>query len=290
MKEKNAVLIMLFASFIWGLTFAFQSQASETIGPFMFNGIRMILGVLVLSPLFIKITRRHKGNESYFRHLFIGAGLSGIATAAACVVQQYGIGFSSAGKSGFLTSLYTLFVPIISVFLKKKIELKTWICVAIGVFGAFLLSYTPGEGFGPGDLWLVFCGFLFAVQMMTIDHYVPYVEGIEFSCFQFFVSGMICLSLGLIVEPFEFSMVKSSLIPLLYSGIMSCGVAYTLQIIGQKWVSPTKATLALSPESAWAAIGGVVILNETMTTKEMIGCVLIFSAVLLSQLKFSGKK
>lgn len=289
MKERKAVLLMLLASFIWGMTFAFQSQASESIGPFMFNGIRMLLGVVVLSPMLIKALKKHTGDKKYFYNLFVGGSVSGVATAAACGIQQVGITFSTAGKAGFLTSLYTLFVPLISIAIGKKVSRKIWCCVFIGVIGAFLLSFTPGQGFGTGDFLLLGCAFMFAVQMMIIDHFVPNVEGIDFSAVQFTVSGLICLVIGLLSEDFEFSMIRGALIPILYSGICSCGIAYTIQIVCQKYVQPTKATMALCPESAWAAIGGAVILGETMNFKEISGAVLIFAAVLISQINLKKR-
>lgn len=283
---------MLLASFIWGITFVFQGQAADVIGPCMYNGIRMLLGVIVLQPLFIPIVKRHKGDKKYMKALLIGGLFCGLSLATASIFQQAGIAYTTAGKAGFITSLYTLIVPILSVLLKKKVSARTWVCVGIGLVGAFLLSININAltganseaAIGKGDILIFVCAVLFAVQIMVIDHYGPMVEGVDLSVMQFLVGGLFCLIIGIFAEPFEFSMVKAALVPILYAGICSCGIAYTLQIVGQKYVHPAKATLALSLESVWAAVGGAVLAGETMVFKEVLGCVLLFAAVVVSQM------
>lgn len=284
MKERNAMLLMALASFLWGITFVFQSEAASVIGPLMYNGLRFILGFVVLLPFTIKILKRHKDDKDYMNQLIKGGLATGFFIASASFTQQAGIAYTTVGKAGFLTSLYTLFVPVFSIFKGKKVSKRLWLCVLIGVVGAFLMSMNAQSGISKGDLLMFACAILFAFQIMTIDSYGSKLEGIDLSAFQFLFGGIMSLICGLFFEPFEFSMVKNAIVPILYAGIFSCGVAYTLQIIGQKYVQPTKATLVLSLENAWAAIGGVVILHETMSLKEFLGCLMLFAAVIVSQL------
>ena len=284
MKERNALCLMLLASFIWGITFAFQSQAADVIGPFMYNAIRLILGFIVLLPLTLRAINKHKGDRQYLKTLLKGGALCGFVLGAASVTQQAGIAYTTAGKAGFITSLYTLLVPVFSIVLGKKVSKKLWFCVALGLVGAFMLSINSETGIGKGDLLIFCCAVLFALQIMVIDKYNKVLEGVDLSAFQFLFSGLFCLIPGLCFEPFELSMVKAAAVPILYAGIFSCGVAYTFQIIGQKYVQPTKATLALSLENAWAAVGGAVILGEHMSPKELCGCILLFASVIFAQI------
>lgn len=284
MKERTAVLLMLLASFIWGITFAFQSQAADVIGPFMYNGIRFVLGFIVLLPFVVKILKKHKDNPQYVKNLIKGGLACGLCLASASIAQQAGIAYTTAGKAGFITSLYTLFVPVFSIVLGKKVSKKLWLCVLSGLVGAFLMSINAEHGISYGDILIFICAVLFALQIMVIDRVGKDLEGIDLSAVQFLFSGIICLILGLFIEPFEISMVRSAVIPILYAGIFSCGVAYTLQIIGQKYVQPTKATLALSLENAWSAVGGAIILGERMTAKEFCGCLILFASVIIAQL------
>ena len=292
MKENKAVLLLLLTSMIWGLAFVAQSDAAGNVDTFFFNGTRMVLGFIVLLPLVIPILKRHKGDKKYFKHLMLDGLICGIFTGSACIVQQYGVEFTTAGKAGFITSLYTLIVPVFSMFLGKKVPLRIWLCIAVGIIGTFLLSFDEQNGIGTGDLIVLVSAFLFAIQIMVIDHVVGKFEGVELSAFQFLFAGVLGLVIGYFVEGYTVNsmkvMLKSAWLPIAYAGIFSCGVAYTLQIIGQKWVPPFKATLALSLESAWAAFGGLVMLNERMEPIEIVGCALMFAAVIVAQLPSKG--
>lgn len=294
MKESKAVLLLLLASFLWGFTFVFQSQASGVVGPFFFNGTRMIIGFVVLIPLIVPIFKKHKGDKAYWKRLAEGGVLCGLAIAAASVVQQYGIEYTTAGKAGFITSLYTLIVPVFTLFMGRRVSPRIWVCIGIGLVGTFLLSVNGGDGIGYGDLLVLGSAFLFAVQIMLVDAFVKDLEGVDLSACQFLLGGVFCLVCGFFVEGYTLDSFASSFmdaaVPILYAGIGSCGIAYTLQIIGQKWVQPAKATLALSLESAWAAVGGVLVLGETLSAKELVGCILMFSAVVFAQLPQRRKK
>ncbi len=281
-------------SMIWGLAFVAQSYAAGSVDTFFFNGTRMLLGVIVLLPLVIPILKKHKGDKKYFKSLLVDGLICGILTSSACIVQQYGVEFTTAGKAGFITTLYTLIVPVLSIFLGKKVPLRIWLCILVGVVGTFLLSFDEQSGIGKGDLIVLISSFLFAIQIMTIDHVVKKYEGAELSAFQFLFGGIVGLVVGYFIEGYTISsmqyMLKAAWLPIAYAGILSSGVAYTLQIIGQKWVPPFKATLVLSLESAWAAFGGFVMLGERMEVVEVVGCILMFAAVIVAQLPSKDSK
>jgi len=285
MKEYKAALLLVLASVIWGFTFAFQSQAADLIQPFSYNGIRMLIGAVVLSPLALKGMRKRGSDAVYRRNLIRGGLLCGVLIAAASVFQQYGIGLTSAGRAGFITSIYALLVPVFSIAIGKKVSPGLWVCVFAGLLGLFLLSTGAESGkIGTGEIMLMVCAVLFTFQIMSVDHFAPFVEGPDISFIQFLVGGFISLVFGLIFETVSWQIIKAAMVPILYAGIFSCGVAYTLQIVGQKYVQPTKATLILCLESFWAAVGGALILGETMTGREITGCVITLGAVMASQL------
>ena len=282
MKKTYSSLILLLTALIWGLAFVSQSEASGVVGPLGYNGLRMILGSVVLIPLFIRETR---GKDSrYFRSLFRDGAICGLLLGCASFFQQWGIEYTSAGKAGFITSLYILIVPVVSLFLGKRNSGRTWICVLTGLVGAFLLSVSGSEGIGKGDALVFVCAVIFALHVLTIDRVGKKYSGPELSCVQFFTAGVGAFILSLIFEDNTVNEIHSALVPILYGGIGSCGIAYTLQIIGQKDTPPTKATLILSLESVFSAIGGALILHERMETREIIGCVILFVSVLIAQL------
>ncbi len=282
MKKTYSSLILLLTALIWGLAFVSQSEASGVVGPLGYNGLRMILGSLVLLPLFITETRRK--DKEYFRSLFRDGALCGLLLGTASFFQQWGIGYTSAGKAGFITSLYILIVPVVSLFLGRKNSPRTWICVLTGLVGAFLLSVSSSEGIGKGDALVFVCAVVFALHVLTIDRVGKKYSGPELSCVQFFTAGAGAFILSLLFEDNTVKEMESALIPILYGGIGSCGIAYTLQIIGQKDTPPTKATLILSLESVFSAVGGAVLLHERMQPKEITGCLILFISVLIAQL------
>lgn len=282
MKERNAIFMLLGASLIWGFTFAFQSQAADVIGPFMYNGLRMLLGTIVLSPIVINILK--KEDKSYRLSLLKNGFLCGILLATASMLQQAGMAYTTAGKAGFITSLYTLLVPIFSLFAGKRVSKRMWLCVFVGLVGVFLLSINGDTGISKGDFLILLCAVFFAIHIMFIDKVGKGFNGVDLSAMQFLTGSIICLTIGLFAEPFSIHMVKDAAIPILYAGICSCGLAYTFQVVGQKYVQPTKATLALCLESAWAVVGGAIILSERMSPREYLGCLLLFGAVVTAQL------
>ena len=284
MKERNAVLLLLLTSFIWGLSFVAQSVSTESIGAFTFNGIRMVLGAIVLIPVAFKTLKIHVKDKEYMKRTIKGGLLMGLFLAAASMTQQIGIETTDAGKAAFITSLYMIIVPFISRIFGKKIEKKIWVCALIALAGMYMLCLSGGMSISRGDLYLFACAILFSCHILVIEKVSKDSDGVELSMFQFFFGGLMCLIGMLIFERPDLSSIKEASLPLAYAGFLSCGVAYTLQTVAQKYVQASKATLALSLESVWAAIGGALILSERLSLNELIGCLLVFLAVLLAQI------
>ncbi len=282
MKETSSALILLLTALIWGSTFVFQSEASSAVGPLCYNGLRMMLGFIVLLPFLVKSLKGRKKSE--IKSLTLDGFICGLLLGTASYFQQYGIAYTTAGKAGFITSLYILIVPVISLLFGKKNSKKTWICVAAGLVGAFLLSINGNEGLAKGDAFVFICALVFSLHVMYIDHVSHRYRGVELSAVQFLFAGGIAFILSLLFENNSTGGVRAALVPILYGGIGSCGIAYTLQIIGQKYTPATKATLILSLESVFSAIGGALILHETMSVREIIGCVILFASVVVAEL------
>ena len=284
MRERNAVLLLLLTSFIWGLSFVAQSVSTESIGAFTFNGIRMVLGAIVLIPVAFKTLKIHVKDKAYMKRTIKGGLLMGLFLAAASMTQQIGIETTDAGKAAFMTSLYMIIVPFISRIFGKKIEKKIWVCALIALAGMYMLCLSGGMSISRGDLYLFACAILFSCHILVIEKVSKDSDGVELSMFQFFFGGLMCLIGMLFFEHPDLSSIKEASLPLAYAGFLSCGVAYTLQTVAQKYVQASKATLALSLESVWAAIGGALILSERLSLNELIGCALVFLAVLLAQI------
>jgi len=288
---RNSILLLLAAT-IWGVAFVAQSVAMDYIGPFTFNCIRSLLGGAVLLPVIgifsiSKKEKNEKSNGSFFkrnRTLIIGGLCCGLALCIASNLQQIGIVTTSAGKAGFITAFYIIFVPIVNLFFGKKSSFLIWISVALALVGLYLLCITESLSINQGDLYLLLCAIVFTIHILVIDHFSPLVDGVKMSCIQFFVSGILsAIPMFLFEEP-SFTQLKAASVSILYAGIMSCGVAYTLQIVGQKNMNPTIASLILSLESVVSVLAGWVILHQTLSVREIIGCILMFGAIIFAQL------
>lgn len=288
---RNSILLLLAAT-IWGVAFVAQSVAMDYIGPFTFNCIRSLLGGAVLLPVIgifsiSKKEKNEKSNGSFFkrnRTLIIGGLCCGLALCIASNLQQIGIVTTSAGKAGFITAFYIIFVPVVNLFLGKKSSFLIWISVALALVGLYLLCITESLSINQGDLYLLLCAIVFTIHILVIDHFSPLVDGVKMSCIQFFVSGILsAIPMFLFEEP-SFTQLKAASVSILYAGIMSCGVAYTLQIVGQKNMNPTIASLILSLESVVSVLAGWVILHQTLSVREIIGCILMFGAIIFAQL------
>ncbi len=283
-KIKSTFLLFLTA-IIWGFAFVAQRVGAEYVGAFTFNGIRFCLGACSLVPV-IFLFEKEKTDKSNLVKTFIPGLLAGIVLFIASTLQQYGVEITqSAGKAGFLTGIYTVLVPLIRFVMGKKTSVFTFLGAVFAVVGLFFLCMTGNEiSFGIGDIVLIIGAFFWAGHILVVDKYVNSISPLRFSMIQFIVCGVLSIVCALIFEDIDLIAIKSAGVPILYGGIMSVGVAYTCQILGQKDADPTFASIVFSTESVFSAIGGAIMLNEIMSGRGYFGCVLIFMGIISSQL------
>ncbi len=283
-KLKSTILLFLTA-IIWGFAFVAQRVGAEFVGAFTFNGVRFMLGACSLVPV-ILLFEREKIDIKLLKNNVLPGILAGVVLFIASTLQQYGVEITqSAGKAGFLTGLYTVLVPLIRFVMGKKTSVLTFVGAVFAVTGLFFLCMTGNEiSFGIGDIILIIGAFFWAGHILVVDKFVHTTSPLKFSLIQFIICGILSLIFAVILEDIEFSAIKSAGIPILYGGIMSVGVAYTCQILGQKESDPTFASIVFSTESVFSAIGGALLLNEIMSGRGYLGCVLIFIGIVLSQL------
>lgn len=287
---KNSFLLLLTAA-IWGVAFVAQSVGMDYVGPFTFNSVRSFLGCLVLLPIiwFFNRGKKTTSTPDEKKTLWIGGICCGLLLAAASSFQQIGIMYTSVGKAGFITACYIILVPILGIFLKKKCSPLIWVSVLLALVGLYLLCINEQFAIGKGDIYVFICAILFSLHILVIDYFSPKTDGVKMSCIQFLVCGVCCGVIMLCTETPVISDILLAWKPIAYAGIMSCGVAYTLQIVGQKNMNPTVASLILSLESCISVIAGWLILGQAMTAKEIIGCFFMFVAIILAQIPV-GKK
>lgn len=283
---KSSFLLFL-AAFIWGVAFVAQSVGMDYMGPLSFNGARFLMGSLVLLPIVIR-NRKKRAKEGTgqadLRVTFKGGICCGAVLCAAALLQQYGIIYTTVGKAGFITTLYIILVPVFGIFLKKKIPGKIWIGAAVAALGMYFLCMSEEFKLSKGDTLVMICAILFSVHILVIDYFSPETDGVELSCIQFLTAGIMA-SIGAVI--FEHPHIRyfiDGILPLAYAGILSIGVAYTLQVIGQKDTDPAVASLILSLESVVSMLAGWIILRQALTGKELFGCILVFIAVIFVQL------
>ncbi|MDP4093277.1 MAG: DMT family transporter [Bacillota bacterium] len=285
-------LFLLLAAAIWGFAFVAQRVGMKYIGPFTYNGIRFALGGLSLIPL-ILVTGR-KGNSKNSEHnlkAIIPAGLTvGVVLFLGASLQQIGLEGTSAGKAAFITGLYIVLVPVFGLFLKQYVRLSTWIGVLVAISGLYLLCVTDTLSVSKYDMFELFGAFFWSIHILTIDYFIKKVDGLKLALTQFITCSVLSLVIAFAYEHITIDALKQAAIPILYGGICSVGVAYTLQIIGQKHANPSHAAIILSLETAFAGLGGWIILGENLGTRGYIGCALMFAGMLLSQLQNFKKK
>lgn len=317
-KQLKSDIMLLITAIIWGSAFVAQ-KAGTVLGPFTYNGLRYIIGGIVLIPVIIVFSRTgaQKGKvtggakagigdstgkcdnsgmgiiERFIdKQTLIGGLACGVVLCIASSLQQMGIYFDTdAGKAGFITSLYIVIVPLLGMLFGKKVRPSIWVCVCMGIIGFYMLTMAGKSGsfgFKSGDLFVLLCAFCFACHIMVIDHFAPKCDGVKMSCVQFFVTGIISMILMAIFETPVLADIIDCWLPILYCGVLSCGVAYTLQILAQQNAEPTAATLIMSLESVFAVLFGVLLAGERLTLIEGLGCIVIFIAVVTPQLQ--GKK
>ncbi len=294
--------ILCLAALIWGLAFVAQSQAADLVPPFLFNSLRSFIGAAFLLALLLIKKAKSKApifptDKAKIKEMLLGGALCGILLAVSVNFQQFGIaaypnGAASEARAGFLTALYVVLVPIISIFFGKRNSIAVWIAVAVATCGIYLLSLSGGiDSIYLGDVLMLVCAFSFSFHILAVDRYGEPVGGILLSMLQFLVCGVVSGILTLCCETVVWTNVLAAAPQLLYMGVMSCGVAYTLQIFGQRYAEPAIASLSMSLESVFAALGGWIIMGNTLTPREFGGCALVFTAIVLAQLpQFFGKK
>ena len=296
---KNSLLLLL-AAFIWGTAFVAQSVGMDYVGPFTFSFSRNIVGGLVLIPAVFFLDRlkersAQKKNlpadpeedfEFGWRNpsLWKGGVICGIALCVAANLQQVGLQYTTVGKSGFITALYIVLVPILGIMLKKRPRAIIWVSVALAVAGLYLLCMSGSFSLNKGDSLTLACALSFAIQILCIDHFAPKTDPVKLCCIEFFVCGILSGVVMLFTETVTAEGMLQAAVPILYAGVLSSGVAYTLQAVGQKNLDPALASLLMSMESVFSVLAGWVVLGQALTFKELAGCILMFAAIILAQL------
>lgn len=303
-KKKRSIpgsVILLLAALAWGSAFVAQSLGADSVRPFTFNAARSLLGALVLVPVFLTFDRVNPSpNRGNKKSLWIGGALCGLLLFMACNLQQFSISYvdtagktaeeiqniekANIGKVAFLTALYIVLVPAFGIFMKKKVGVQVWLGVAVALLGMYFLCIKPGFTVSHGDIYAFLCAFAFAMQIIVVDEVVGKVDPIRLSCIQFLVCGALSSVCAIIFDKPALSDVISAWAPILYMGVVSSGLAYTLQIIGQARCKPVVASLVMSMESVFSALFGFLILNQAMSMREFLGCGLMLVAVVLAQI------
>lgn len=285
-------LLLLLAAAIWGFAFVAQRVGIKYVGPFTFNGVRFALGSLSLVPLILYYGRNAAGRKQQTEGLKydLKAGVAaGLILYMGASLQQIGLVSTSAGKAAFITGLYIVLVPILGIFLKQYLGINSWLGAIIAVIGLYFLCVTEGFSISRGDLFVLVSAFFWAVHILVIDHFTKKADALKLSCFQFAVCSLLSIATALLIEKITISGLLQAAVPILYGGICSVGIAYTLQVIGQKNAQPSHAAIILSMETVFASIGGWLLLNEDLGVRGYAGCALMLAGMLLAQFKDMGK-
>ncbi len=284
----GAELLLLLAAIVWGFGFVAQKSGMESIGPMAYNGLRFILGSICLLPLIWLYKRKEvktKPVASKNSELWKAGLISGLVLFAAAAIQQIGIVYTTAGNAGFITSIYVILVPIFGLFLKHKVNMQTWIGAILALIGLYFLSVSEGLTLVIGDILVFGSAFFWAVQVLLASYYAVRVNVIKLAAIQFALIGVLSLIISFFTETYGFQNIYDALIPIMYGGVMSVGLAFTLQLIAQQKARPSHAAIILSTESVFAAIGGWLVLNEELTRVETMGAAMMLIGVILSQLR-----
>jgi len=286
-QALKADLLMFIAAVIWGFAFVAQRQGMETMGPFLFTGVRFLIGVVVLLPVIWFLSKKpqqnHKAEVSTKKLVFAGT-VAGLLLFGAISCQQVGLQYTTAGKSGFITGLYIFFVPLIGLFFGQRTGSGTWLGATIALFGLYLLSIKEDFSIAEGDLLQLICAVFFAAHVLVIGYLAKRMDPLKISLVQYLVCGFISLFIAVVIEVISWDMIVATTIPLLYAGIMSSGIAYTLQVVAQQHAHSSHAAIILSLEGAFAVLGGWLILDEQLPMRGLLGCALMLMGMLLSQL------
>lgn len=294
MKKLRGEILLSITALIWGTAFVAQIVGMDYVGPFTFTASRTLIGAISLIPVILFMDRKKDTSSDEIlgskKDLIKGGIACGIAMFCGLSFQQVGLQYTTAGKAGFITALYIVLVPILGLFLHKRIEKSVWLGVILGLVGLYLLSVTEDLSIGKGDLLVIFGTFFWALHIITIDHFTHKVDAVKMSFIQFSVVGIISLIIAIVTEDISINALIQSAFPILYSGIIVVGIAFTLQIFGQRGTNPATAAIIMSMESVFAALSGMIILGETMNLREITGSILLFAAVIVAQLQPTMKK
>ena len=280
-------LLMLIAAAIWGFAFVAQREGMETMGPFLFSGVRFLIGVVALSPVVWYLSKKpqqsHKAEVSA-KKLILAGTVAGLLLFGGISCQQVGSQYTTAGKAGFITGLYIFFVPLIGLFLGQRTGSGTWLGATIALFGLYLLSIKEDFTIAEGDLLQLICAVFFAAHVLVIGYLAKRMDTLKLALVQYLVCGVISLLIAIAIEMISWDMIVATAIPLLYAGIMSTGIAYTLQVIAQQHAHSSHAAIILSLEGAFAVLGGWLLLDEHLPARGLLGCALMLTGMFLSQL------
>ena len=278
---------MLLAAAIWGFAFVAQREGMETMGPFLFNAARFFIGSAVLFPLVWYLSKKNKtptNKETSTKKLLIAGTIAGLFLFLASSFQQVGIQYTTAGKAGFITGLYIFFVPLIGIFFGQRTGSGTWLGAFIAVIGLYLLSINDDFSIARGDLLQLICAVFFAAHILVVGYVAKRMDPLKLSLIQYVVSGVLSFFIAIAIEVITWQMIVDTAIPLLYAGVMSIGIGYTLQVVAQQHAKSSHAAIILGLEGAFAVLGGWLILDENLSTRGLIGCGLMLSGMFLSQL------
>lgn len=284
MSTAKSNLLLLLAAAIWGVAFVAQRVGMEHVGPFTFNGVRFLLGSLSLLPLIFYFKKREQPVGEQQSPVLPGM-LAGLVLFSGASLQQIGLLYTTAGKAAFITCLYIVLVPVFGIFLKQYVSRATWLSSVLAIIGLYLLCVKESFFISYGDLLQLIGAVFWTVHILLIDAYASRVDVLKLSCFQFATCGLLSLGIALYFETITLAGLVGGLIPILYGGFCSVGIAYTLQVVGQKYSPPAHAAIILSMETVFATLGGFVLLDERLGLRELLGCGLMLSGMLLTQLQ-----
>ena len=288
-KQSIYIPLLVLTALIWGVAFVAQTVGGDQVGDFTFNSVRSFIGGTVLLPLIpllgrLSGNRRQAATRQDRRNLWTGGVLCGLVLGVASSLQQSALSYAGVGKAGFITAMYIIIVPLLGIFFHRAPGARVWAAVVIAVAGLYLLCWNGDASLGKGEWMLFGCSALFSLHILIIDHFSPLVDGVKLSCIQFYVAGLICAVPALAFERPGLSAILAPWGPNLYTDVLSCGVAYTLQVVAQKHVEPTVASLTLSLESVFSVLAGWLLLHQALSGRELAGCCLMFCAIVLAQL------
>lgn len=297
-KQRKGTFLLLGAAMIWGMGLVAQSAGMDYMGPFGFTTLRCALGAIAIIPMILIFDSKKTAEEKAIerkpenrKYLWKCSIILGIVVAAIMIIQQIGLPYTTVGKSGFITALYILFTPLFGIFIGRKIGKSVWVAVGIALVGFYLLSLTEGIGnINFGDIMMLIVALLCTAQMYIIEKFVNNVDPLKFSCLQFVVVAVLCVIPSFVLEDMSWETIKSCAVPILYSGLAASAGGYTLQMLGQQYVEPSRASLLMSMESVFAMLAALIIFGEVLNVQEYVGCFLLFIAILISQKAFPFNK